>query len=248
LHGHYLNFPLLFKFLERSGLPVVVHLHDCWILSGKCTHPTTYKCDGWLNTCKNCPAFFAAAEKYGIIPIAGMELTTSEDIHTVCLFETLDDALKFDAYIDTQRVKIKNRPEFFGEQYILDSEDNIVATEPYLLSNATDISVDDVYDIVDSFGGVSYPAHIDRDANGIIAVLGTIPQNSKFRFYEINDAKKIEEYSKKYNINKEKFIVSSDAHTLETIRDKENFFSFNTDSAEPSLIRKELFKLLRGEI
>ena len=39
------------------------------------------------NSCKNCPAFFAAAKKYGIIPIAGMELTTSEDIHIVCLFE-----------------------------------------------------------------------------------------------------------------------------------------------------------------
>ena len=200
------------------------------------------------NTVKNCPAILKASESYGITVIPGMELTTSEDIHVICLFPTLESAEGFEEFIQNRRVLIKNRPEFFGEQYILDSEDNIVATEPYLLSNATDISVDDVYDIVDSFGGVSYPAHIDRDANGIIAVLGTIPQNSKFRFYEINDAKKIEEYSKKYNINKEKFIVSSDAHTLETIRDKENFFSFNIDSAEPSLIRKELFKLLRGEI
>ena len=72
------------------------------------------------NTCKNCPAFFAAAEKYGIIPIAGMELTTSEDIHTVCLFETLEDALRFDSFIDTQRIKIRNRPEFFGEIILSD--------------------------------------------------------------------------------------------------------------------------------
>lgn len=39
------------------------------------------------NSAKNCPAFFEAARKYGIIPVAGMELTTSEDIHVVCLFE-----------------------------------------------------------------------------------------------------------------------------------------------------------------
>ena len=44
------------------------------------------------NTVKNCPAFFEAAKKYGIIPVAGMELTTSEDIHVVCIFEKLDDA------------------------------------------------------------------------------------------------------------------------------------------------------------
>ena len=39
------------------------------------------------NTCKNCPAFFAAAKQYGIIAVAGMELTTAEEIHVVCLFE-----------------------------------------------------------------------------------------------------------------------------------------------------------------
>ena len=37
------------------------------------------------NTCKNCPAFFEAALRHGILPIAGMELTTAEDIHAVCL-------------------------------------------------------------------------------------------------------------------------------------------------------------------
>ena len=44
------------------------------------------------NTCKNCPAFFTAAKRYGLVPVAGMELTTSEDIHVVCLFENLEDA------------------------------------------------------------------------------------------------------------------------------------------------------------
>ena len=52
------------------------------------------------NSCRNCPAFFAAAKKYGIIPIAGMELTTAEDIHVVCLFERLDDALRFNDEVD----------------------------------------------------------------------------------------------------------------------------------------------------
>ena len=86
------------------------------------------------NICKNCPAFFCAAEKYGIIPIAGMELTTSEDIHVVCLFETLDDAMRFDSHIQTLRYLIKNRPNFFGEQLVLDGEDNVIGSEEYLLS------------------------------------------------------------------------------------------------------------------
>ena len=58
------------------------------------------------NSSKNCPAFFSAAEKYGIIPIAGMELTTAEDIHVVCLFENLSDALLFDEFVQkNQEVK-----------------------------------------------------------------------------------------------------------------------------------------------
>lgn len=57
LHGHYLNLPMFFKFLKKSQIPVVMHLHDCWILTGKCCHPTYHNnCNGWLTECKNCPA------------------------------------------------------------------------------------------------------------------------------------------------------------------------------------------------
>ena len=198
------------------------------------------------NTCKNCPAFFAAAEKYGIIPIAGMELTTSEDIHTVCLFETLDDALNFDAYIDTQRVKIKNRPEFFGEQLILNEEDELIGKDDCLLSNATLISIDDVKAIVSSYRGVCYPAHIDRSSNGIIAVLGTIPPDTDFTFFGLHDGEKIREYSERYGIPKDRFIISSDAHNLTDMRDKEFYFDLDTENDSPEEVRRKLFELLRG--
>lgn len=198
------------------------------------------------NTCKNCPAFFAAAEKYGIIPIAGMELTTSEDIHTVCLFENLSDALKFDAYIDTQRVKIKNRPEFFGEQLILNEEDELIGKEDFLLSNATLISIDNVKEIVSSYGGICYPAHIDRSSNGIIAVLGTIPLDTDFTLFGLHDGEKVAEYSERYGIPKERFIISSDAHHLTDMRDKEFYFDLDTENDAPDEVRRKLFTLLRG--
>ena len=41
------------------------------------------------NSCRNCPAFFKACEGYGVVPIAGMELSTAEDVHMVVLFPTL---------------------------------------------------------------------------------------------------------------------------------------------------------------
>ena len=200
------------------------------------------------NTAKNCPAFFKAARRYGIIPVAGMELTTSEDIHVVCLFENLEDAMRFDEYIQTRRVLIKNRPEIFGEQRVLDENDEIIAVEENLLTNATTVSIEEVHSLVLSYGGVSYPAHIDRDANGIIAILGTIPPDAEFDLFELHDVGRLDEYCRLYGLKKDRIIVGSDAHYLTDIRDKECYFELNDEPYSSKNVRQELFRLLRGEI
>lgn len=198
------------------------------------------------NSAKNCPAFFEAAEKYGIIPVAGMELTTSEDIHLVCLFEKLSSALDFDEYLQKRRVLIKNRTDIFGDQLILDGNDEIVGSDEYLLSNATTISLDEAPELIKEFGGICYPAHIDRDANGIIAILGALPPTPIFRCIEMRDAGKINEYKEKYGLLDKLIIVSSDSHYLTDINETNNFFELDTDSDSPDEIRKALFKLLNG--
>jgi hypothetical protein len=198
------------------------------------------------NTAKNCPAFFEAAQRYGIIPIAGMELTTSEDIHVVCMFEELDSAIKFDEFIGTKRVLIKNRTDIFGDQLILDGSDEVIGTEEHLLPNATKISLDEVPELVKRFDGVCFPAHIDRDANGIVAILGTVPTSPDFRCVEIHDAERIPEYKEKYGLSDKLFIVSSDSHYLTDIDQTNNFFELDTDSGSDTDVRKALFKHLMG--
>ena len=200
------------------------------------------------NTCKNCPAFFKAAKKHGIIPIAGMELTSAEDIHIVCLFEYLEDAMRFDEFVQSKRTRIKNKAEIFGEQLILDENDDIIDKEEFLLINATDISIDDITEIVLQYNGICYPAHIDREANGIIAILGSLPIDTPFSLYELHDAENIDLYSKRYGIPKNRFIISSDAHYLTDIRDKEQFFELEDEPYSSQRVRSELFRLLRGEL
>ena len=197
------------------------------------------------NTTKNCPAFFAAAKKYGIIPIAGMELTTSEDIHVVCLFEELSDAMRFDEYVGANRMLIRNRKEIFGSQLILDENDETVGEIEHLLPSATNISIIDVKEVVSSFGGVCYPAHIDRDANGLIAILGTVPTDGGFTYYELRDRENISAYSEKYGIAEERFIISSDAHYLTSMRDKENYFDIDDEPYSSALVRRKIFEMLR---
>jgi hypothetical protein len=198
------------------------------------------------NTAKNCPAFFKAAKLNGIIPIAGMELTTAEDIHIVCLFEHLEDALAFSEAVDKRRIRIKNRTDIFGDQLIMDAEDNVIGTEDDLLSNATDITYDEVPSLVEGYNGVCFPAHVDRQANGVIATLGTLPETPFFAIAEFHDADKQEEYKGKYPELESKLLtVGSDAHYLWDIRDKSAYFELDDEPYSSSKVRHSLFEVLR---
>lgn len=175
------------------------------------------------NSAKNCPAFFACCKKYGIVPVAGMELTTSEEIHVICLFETLEGAMEFDGEVDSRRIRIPNRPDIFGRQYIMDADDEISGEEPDLLINGTGFDLDEAYGLVSSFGGVCYPAHVDRDSGGIISVLGDLPTTPDYSAFELNDKESYSSYVKRYpSLADKKYIVSSDAHNLWSISEGVN--------------------------
>lgn len=199
------------------------------------------------NTADNCPAFFAAAERCGITAVAGMELTTSEEIHVVCLFEHLEDAMRFSDEVKRHRTMIPNRTDIFGRQLIMNADDEIISEDEHLLTVATDISIEDLPALVNEFGGICYPAHIDKDANGIIAILGTVPDQPYFRAVELHDPKKLENYKNDYRLHDRVFVFSSDAHYLESIEDKTNYFVLDTVSSDHDEIRNALFRYLKGE-
>lgn len=175
------------------------------------------------NTCKNCPAFFEAAVRHGILPVAGAELTTAEDIHLVCLFPDLQCAMSFDRALQEKRILIKNRSDIFGNQLICDSMDNIIGNDDYLLSNATLLSIEEAYFFVEQFGGICYPAHIDRKSNSVFSVLGGFPENPAFYCAEVHFAESADDYSKKTKLSTEKIVISSDAHFLWDIKEKSDF-------------------------
>ena len=198
------------------------------------------------NSCKNCPAFFKAAKAYGIIPVAGMELTTAEDIHVVCLFEELDDALAFDKEIEERLIKVENRVNIFGKQQVMNEEDEQIAEFPYLLINATDIPIDGVPAVVEKYNGVCFPAHIDRDSNGIIATLGVFPDEPDFGVAEVRDAEALQELKERFPKLGDMLIVcGSDAHYLDQMRDKQAYFELDDEPYSSSLVRKRLFEQLR---
>ena len=202
------------------------------------------------NSSKNCPAFFKAAEKVGIIPVAGMELETSEDVHVVCLFPTLEDALDFDEVVASRRLPIKNKPEVYGEQTIMDADDNVIGSEELLLVVATTIPLDEVCGLCGSHNGVCYPAHIDRQSNGIISILGDIPPDLPFSCAELHDLSLADELSAKYpTLSRLMLLSSSDAHRLEDINDARHYIDLTSSPDNPDAVRKELIeRLKRGRV
>lgn len=200
------------------------------------------------NSSKNCPAFFYHAERYGVIPVAGMELTTSEEIHVVCLFPTLEGALKFDEIVSSHRAPVKNRAEIFGRQLMLGTEDEIVGEEEFLLINAVDIDSENAYAIVHELGGVCFPAHIDRDSGGIISVLGTFPTSPPFTAYELRDMSSEKKCIAAYPSLSDKIrVVSSDAHSLESVARSFGSIELDTAGDDAKMIRAALISRLRGE-
>lgn len=198
------------------------------------------------NSTKNCPGFFDACKRHGIVPIPGMELTTAEEIHLVCLFGDLETAMEFGIEIEKRALQVKNRPEIFGNQKIMDGEDAVLGEEENLLLTATALSLEEAYKMCMSLGGVCYPAHIDRESNGIVAILGTFPNEPEFSCYELNDESNAETMVKEYpalaSLHR---IISSDAHYLWDISDAVNCIEIDDEPYSSALVRKRLIEILR---
>lgn len=172
------------------------------------------------NSCKNCPAAMRHGETYGMVVIPGMELCTAEEVHVICLFPTLENALAFDAYVYQHLLPIKNREDVFGKQQILNEQDHVIDTVSNLLISATDISFDTLDQLIASYHGTYYPAHIDKSSTSLLSNLGFVPPDSTFTCAEVHDLKQLHQIQKKHPYFSTCHIVSSsDAHYLQDIHE-----------------------------
>lgn len=185
------------------------------------------------NSTLNCKAVMEAAEEIGLLVIPGMELCTSEEVHIVCLFPDLESATKFGDYIRSTLPPIRNKPTVFGEQLVFDKNDNVLGFEHTLLITAASVSANDAVELVEKYGGVCFPAHIDRNSYSIISNLGIIDDSFGFKCAEVFDLDTLESLKSQHpHLNSLKILSSSDAHYLEHLRLKENFIEVEENSIE----------------
>jgi hypothetical protein len=126
------------------------------------------------NSSLNCPAFARVCPPLGILPLFGMEATTQEEIHILCLFTRLDAALAFGDYAYRLLMPFPNDPEKTGDQVYVDEEDNIEGEVEYFLPSALDLSVEDIGGKAAEYGGIVIPAHVDRAAFSMTSQLGVL--------------------------------------------------------------------------
>lgn len=174
------------------------------------------------NTVGNVRAAQEVGKECGITVIPGMEVETAEEVHILTLYPDIESAEFVAKEVYKSLPDIKNRPEIFGEQVFMDSSDEITGYEEKLLISPSQLSLNELFDLVMSVSGLFIPAHVDRHSYSILTNLGFIPEDLDIKNIEISKGvTDIEAYLdsrkdlKKYNI-----FTNSDAHYLGDISER----------------------------
>ena len=181
------------------------------------------------NTIGNVKAAMEVGKSCGVNVIPGMEVETSEEVHILTLYPSLEAAEVVANEVYKRLPDIKNNTEIFGEQIYMDCDDNIVGYEDKLLISPADISFDELYDLVKSVGGLFIPAHVDRHSYSVLTNLGFIPEEFDIKFIEVSTATTdLESYLQaRSDLKKYKVFRNSDAHYLENMSMKDAFLDID---------------------
>lgn len=169
------------------------------------------------NSTRNCPAFCEAAARNGLLAVPGMELTTREEVHVVCLFPDLSAAEAFCAYVYARLPGYANNRALFGPQIVMDAQDGVLDEETRPLAAAADIGLYEVAGLIARYGGIAYPAHIDRPSFSVLSNLGVWDPGMGFSLAELSHNCPAG-LTKRPDLTGLRFVTASDAHMLEQVR------------------------------
>lgn len=168
------------------------------------------------NSARNVEAILKTAKDYEILVIPGMEVQSAEEVHLLCFFENLYQVLELQEYVYKYLPSINNNPRYFGHQWLVDGEGNILGEERRMLLTSTSLTVEEIYQKVLELNGLLIPAHVDRRHYSIISQLGFMPENIKINAVEFSRAISKTDFRKTFpHTNKYTLITSSDAHCLQ---------------------------------
>ncbi|MCX8058234.1 MAG: PHP domain-containing protein [Spirochaetes bacterium] len=172
------------------------------------------------NTIINFPSYFINGLKNQILFLPGIEVQTMEEVHLVIIFPTYIEAkIFYDSYLKDKINIIKANYEIFGDQPIIDENENIISEEENLLIQSLNISFNNICKILENEGYIYFPSHFFSDSFSVISQLGFLPSDLNIKLIEISNTKDIEKLREDYILNNKNIniITNSDAHYLNDI-------------------------------
>lgn len=167
------------------------------------------------NASANVIAVQKAAQETGLIVLPGMELQTREEVHLLCLFDTLEQLEAWQTLVNEHLPPLENDIEYFGEQFVVDETGDFIRRETQLLLTSADLSLKEAIGAVNAIEGLAIPAHVDRKANGLLEILGFVPENVTIEALEISRHISVEAAPARYpQIRGYPLVRDGDAHRL----------------------------------
>jgi hypothetical protein len=169
------------------------------------------------NSSANVPYVINAAQTRKLKILPGMEITTSEEVHLLAIFDSLPNLTLLQNIID-QNLRGVNDEGRFGVQAIVNENGEVEGINNQLLIGATDLSLDTLINYIHQFDGLAIAAHIDRESFSVLSQLGFIDDNAGFDALEITHLTGFDQARIKYQeLCKYSFIISSDSHFIRDI-------------------------------
>ncbi len=192
------------------------------------------------NNAANCEACMELGRKNGIIVVPGMEVQTKEEVHVLCLFETIEKINSFQDELFKHFEWISNPEELLGRQLIFDENDELKGEEKRLLIHSVGLNIYALVELVHEHDGLAIPAHIDRKAFSLIANLGFLPPDLNVDALELSKITTHEKFTAKNPMYKNFcFVSNSDAHYLHDISERDNWLEVDEKDI------RSIFKSLR---
>ena len=113
IHGYYLNYRVLFEYLNSISIPIVWTVHDCWAFTGHCSHFVTSGCEKWKTGCNNCqltrsyPKSFVDRSKRNY-ELKKSLFTNNKNLHIVTVSDWLSAQVKHSFFEGKDLRVIKN--------------------------------------------------------------------------------------------------------------------------------------------
>jgi len=169
------------------------------------------------NSAENVGAVMRAGLKRGLPVLAGMEISSVEEVHSLAIFDKEEQALAMQAFV-YGHLKGTNRPEIFGDQVVANELDEVEGFNDRLLIGATKLPLHKILDEIHRLGGLSIASHVDRPSYSLLSQLGFIPQDLALDALEISPNMKRESVPEKIpDAAGFPVVAFSDAHFLDDI-------------------------------